>query len=457
VITLVLGGVRSGKSEVAEGLAGPGPGTYLATGLVAPGDDDFAGRVARHRARRPASWATVEEPRCVPEVLGRLHGVVLLDALGPWIANDLQADIDGLVEALVNRPGDTIVVSEEVGLGVHPVTEVGRLFADRLGEANRRVAAVADRCLLVVAGRVIELPGPDPLTAPPPPDPISAESRPPARPVAPDEHSRPWTRPERNRSHPMVEPTAARGGFRQALAFLTPVGGAASPTRAAFVWFPVVGALLGLVLGTIWWATDDSMGPLAAAALVVGADLALTGALHFDGLLDSADGLLPHLPPERRLAVMAEPHVGAFAVATGTTTLLMRTAALAALGAARPLLLAALWCLARTAMAVTALTGHYARAEGLASSFLPEPAAEAANPTALWVPPIAVGTVVVLGLAIADGAGSVIAVVTAATAAAGVAALARRRIGGFTGDTLGAGGVVAETVGLLTAAAVLRP
>src|SRR5438067_10836768 len=114
VITLVLGGVRSGKSEVAERLAGPGPGTYLATGLVAPGDDDFAERIARHRARRPASWTTVEEPNAAPGVLARLQGVVLLDALGTWIANDLQADIDALVEALVKRPGDTIVVSREV-------------------------------------------------------------------------------------------------------------------------------------------------------------------------------------------------------------------------------------------------------------------------------------------------------------------------------------------------------
>jgi cobalamin synthase/adenosyl cobinamide kinase/adenosyl cobinamide phosphate guanylyltransferase len=458
VITLVLGGVRSGKSEVAEGLAGPGPGTYLATGLVAPGDDDFAARIARHRARRPASWTTVEEPHAVPGVLARLHGVVLLDALGTWIANDLEADIDGLVEALVHRPGDTIVVSEEVGLGVHPPTELGRLFADRLGEANRRIAEVADRCLLVVAGRIIDLPTSSPLSAEPgPPDPLSGVSPPKAQPVAPDERSRPSMPPERNRSHPMDHPTAEaapRGGFWQALAFLTPLGGAASPTQAAFVWFPVVGATLGLVLGTFWWATDDSLGTLAAAALVVATDLALTGALHFDGLLDSADGLLPHMTPERRLAVMAEPHVGAFAVATGTTTLLLRTAAVAALGAARPLLLAALWCLSRTAMAVTALTGRYARTQGLASSFLSEPAPGEGPP---WVAPAAIGGVLVVGLAAVDDTGSVIAMLAAAAAAAGVADLARRRIGGFTGDTLGAGGVVAETVGLLTAVAVLRP
>ena len=448
VITLVLGGVRSGKSEVAERLAGPGPGTYLATALVAPGDDDFAGRVARHRARRPASWATVEEPRAVPGVLARLHGPVLLDALGTWIANDPGPDIDALVNALVTRRGDTIVVSEEVGLGVHPPTEVGRVFADRLGEANRRVAEVADRCLLVVAGRVIELPGGDLAGAPPPDTP------------------------------PAGAPPA---GFRQAVGFLTPVGGAASPTPAALPWFPAVGALLGLALGVVWWAAEDGLGPLVAGALVVAFDLVLTGAIHFDGLLDSADGLLPHLRPERRLAVMADPNVGAFAVATGATTLLLRTAALAALGTARPFLLAALWTLSRTAMAVTALTGRYARGHGLASSFLPERPAPPPNPAtpttppypatpatppdgarakaaaAAWIVPAGAGAVVAVGLALADDARSVLAVFAAGLAAAAVAELARRRIGGFTGDTLGAGGIVAETIGLLTAVAVLRP
>ena len=385
---------------------------------------------------------------------------MLLDALGTWIANDLEADLDGLVKALVHRPGDTIVVSEEVGLGVHPVSEVGRLFADRLGEANRRVAEVADRCLLVVAGRVIDLPAGEDPTGPQhhADDPLAAGSRPQAQQVAPTERSRPSTPPERDRSHPMVSKPTSRSGFRQALAFLTPLGGAAMPTQAAFVWFPVVGALLGLVLGAIWWATDNALNPFAAAALVVAADLALTGALHFDGLLDSADGLLPHLPAERRLAVMAEPHVGAFAIAAGTSALLLRAAALTALGAGRPLLLAALWSLSRTAMAVTALTGRYARSHGLASSFLSEPAdGDLSAAGTSWVAPAVIGAVLFLGLAVIHDPDSLVAVAAAGVAAAGVGALARRRIGGFTGDTLGAGGVLAETVGLLTAVAVLRP
>jgi cobalamin synthase/adenosyl cobinamide kinase/adenosyl cobinamide phosphate guanylyltransferase len=483
VITLVLGGVRSGKSEVAERLAGPGPGTYLATGLVAPDDDDFADRVARHRARRPPAWATVEEPRAVPEVLARLHGPVLLDALGTWVANDLRPDIDGLVDALVSRRGDTVVVSEEVGLGVHPVSEVGRLFADVLGQANRRIADVADRCLLVVAGRVIELPAgrgcPSGGDGPVPPGPPGEGGPIPTSP--PDEGGRRGgpapTSPREGERRPGPEEPGdavparagagvsmetfgpAAGGLRQAVGFLTPLGRPAAPGPAALAWFPVVGVLLGLVLGGIWWATEDRLGPLAAAALVVVADLALTGALHFDGLLDSADGLLPHLPVERRLAVMADPNVGAFAVAAGGSALLLRTAALAALGAARPLLLAALWSLARTAMAVTALSGRYARSHGLASSFLPGRGGMAAHgpaPGRSVVVPVVVGAVLAVGLAAADELRCVIAVLAAGLGAAGVAGLARRRIGGFTGDTLGAAGVVAETAGLLVAAAVLR-
>jgi cobalamin 5'-phosphate synthase/cobalamin synthase len=418
MITLVLGGVRSGKSEVAERLAGAGPVTYLATGMVA--DNDFAARVARHRDRRPAAWSTVEEPRAVPELLTRLEGPVLLDALGTWVANDSEPDLDGLVAALTTRSGDTIVVSEEVGLGVHPMTEVGRRFADTLGEANRRVAEVADRCLLVVAGRVVELPS----------RPATGE----AQQEKPLEGAFPADVP----SGP-----APAGGFRAAVAFLTPLGGPAIPGPGTLAWLPVVGVLLGLGLGGLWWLAEDLFGPLAGAAVVVAADLAATGALHFDGLVDSADGLLPHLSRRRRLAVMTEPGVGAFGVAVGATTLLLRAAALAALAPARPLLLGALWSASRWSMALCAQSGTYARPGGLATSFL-------GGRTA----PVIAGVLVPVGLALADEPAALGAVAVAVACGALVHELARRRIGGFTGDTLGAAGMTAETTGLLAALAV---
>jgi adenosylcobinamide kinase/adenosylcobinamide-phosphate guanylyltransferase len=159
VITLVLGGTRSGKSELAEGIAASWrrPVTYVATGRAT--DDDFAARIAGHRARRPADWSTVEAGADLPAVLAVLDAPALVDSLGTWVAGcpDLVPDTAGLCEALAGRRADTVIVSEEVGLGVHPVTEAGRRFADALGELNRAVADGADQVLLAVAGRALPL------------------------------------------------------------------------------------------------------------------------------------------------------------------------------------------------------------------------------------------------------------------------------------------------------------
>lgn len=160
MITLVLGGTRSGKSQVAEALvaAAPGPVTYVATGRAT--DPAMAARIAAHRRRRPAAWATVEAGADLPSVVRDLEGTVLVDSLGTWVAAhaDLAPDTDALCSALRARAeGDTVVVSEEVGLGVHPPTEVGRRFTDAVGDLNRKVADDADRVLLVIAGRVLPL------------------------------------------------------------------------------------------------------------------------------------------------------------------------------------------------------------------------------------------------------------------------------------------------------------
>jgi adenosyl cobinamide kinase/adenosyl cobinamide phosphate guanylyltransferase len=169
VIALVLGGARSGKSKVAEsraaGLAAGGPVTVLATAVVA--DDDMAARVAAHRARRPATWLTVETGADLVGALVSCTGVALVDALGTWVAaaadlsvdapGDLAVDAEGLCTALADRRGDTVVVSEEVGLGVHPSSEAGRRFRDVVGTLNQAVASIADDVVLVVAGRTLTL------------------------------------------------------------------------------------------------------------------------------------------------------------------------------------------------------------------------------------------------------------------------------------------------------------
>jgi len=230
--------------------------------------------------------------------------------------------------------------------------------------------------------------------------------------------------------------------MRRALSFLTPLGGAVSPSPSTLGWFPVVGAALGLGLGGVWWLADRLWAAPVAAAVVVAVDLALTGLLHFDGLVDSADGLLPPLDRERRLDVMADPAAGAFGVGAAVVVVLLRWAALAALAPA-PLLLAAVWCASRLAMAVVARWAPYARPGGLAGAFLE--GGRRGVPVA--------GILLAVVLAVAAGGDGVAAIVFLAVAAGGVVALAVRRIGGFTGDVLGAAGIVGETAGLLAAAA----
>ncbi|HET9692016.1 MAG TPA: bifunctional adenosylcobinamide kinase/adenosylcobinamide-phosphate guanylyltransferase [Acidimicrobiales bacterium] len=163
-LALVLGGTRSGKSAVAERLAveaavdGLGV-TYVATGAAT--DSAMEARIAAHRLRRPAGWATVEAgPGAdLPAVLGLVPGVVLLDSLGTWVAghHDLDPDGDALCDALAGRDAPSVVVSEEVGLAIHPASEVGRRFVDVIGTLNQQVAAIANRVVLVVAGRCLEL------------------------------------------------------------------------------------------------------------------------------------------------------------------------------------------------------------------------------------------------------------------------------------------------------------
>jgi adenosylcobinamide-GDP ribazoletransferase len=233
--------------------------------------------------------------------------------------------------------------------------------------------------------------------------------------------------------------------MRRALAFLTPLGGAVAPSPSALAWFPVVGAALGLALGGVWWLAAEAWPPQVAAALVVAADLGLTGMLHLDGLVDSADGLIPPLERTRRLDVMADPQAGAFGVGAAVVVVLLRWAALSALTPSA-LLLGGIWCASRTAMATTTRFVPYARPGGLAEVF-----------RGTRRPP---GWVIVGGVAgaaavawIAAGGPGILSIGAVLAAGAGVVILSLRRIGGFTGDVLGAVGMAGETAGLLVVAA----
>lgn len=245
-------------------------------------------------------------------------------------------------------------------------------------------------------------------------------------------------------------PPVGRGHLRAALGFLTPLGGgAAPPTPESMAWFPVVGAGLGAGLGAFWRLAARAWTPLPAAALVVAADVAMTGALHLDGLADSADGLLAHLPRQSRLAIMAEPQVGTFAAVALGTVLIARTAALSDLEPS-PALLASAWCLSRSMMVLgTRVAGPYARAGGLATPFLP--AEGRSGRTSVLASLAGIGASATLAT-ISRGRVGLEATIAGALAGAGVLGLAKRRLGGFTGDVLGAAGVMSETVALVVAA-----
>lgn len=231
--------------------------------------------------------------------------------------------------------------------------------------------------------------------------------------------------------------------MRTAIAFLTPFGGARAPTPTSVRWFPTVGLVIGVVVGAVW-RIGGAVWPIAvAAALAVITDLALTGMLHVDGLVDSADGLLPHLERDRRLEVMAEPAVGAFGVMVAGAVLLARWASLSSMDA-DIWLIAGLWCLSRTTMVAVINSVPYARNSGLVTAFQGEPH----TPTVI-VGALAASVLMTLALgwpaAVVVGASWMAVLVTVA--------LAEARIGGYTGDVLGAVCVLAETVGLVVAAA----
>jgi adenosyl cobinamide kinase/adenosyl cobinamide phosphate guanylyltransferase len=159
VITLIIGGTRSGKSDVAARVAAAPdePVTVVVPTIV--GDENFAQRVRDHQERRPESWTTVECGPALPDAVHAATGTVLIDSLGSWVAgtDGFTVDTTALLDTLRGRPDLTVVVTEEVGLSVHPPTDAGRCFADQLGALNAAVAAVADQVLLVVAGRAIRL------------------------------------------------------------------------------------------------------------------------------------------------------------------------------------------------------------------------------------------------------------------------------------------------------------
>lgn len=167
-LVVLLGGARSGKSSLAIELAKGDGGevTLIATGEAR--DEEMARRIAMHREERPAEWTTVEEPVRLRDAVAALdnNGVAIVDCLSLWVANALElgladAEVEEearlVAEIAAARSGLTIVVSNEVGLGVVPATPLGRRYRDVLGRVNAVWAAAADEAYLVVAGKRLAL------------------------------------------------------------------------------------------------------------------------------------------------------------------------------------------------------------------------------------------------------------------------------------------------------------
>ena len=166
-LTLVLGGARSGKSLYAESLvtALPKPWVYIAT---AEGrDDEMKARIAEHQARRAEDWQTIEAPLMLAEALRAVPAgsAVLVDCLTLWLSNamlgafDLEKTMTHLGEALAARDGATVLVANEVGLGIVPDNALARRFRDAQGLLNQRLAAQASRVVLMVAGLPLTVKG----------------------------------------------------------------------------------------------------------------------------------------------------------------------------------------------------------------------------------------------------------------------------------------------------------
>src|ERR687888_1161602 len=230
--------------------------------------------------------------------------------------------------------------------------------------------------------------------------------------------------------------------MRSALSFLTilPLGGQTPEGRLGRVWFPAVGALLGLLAGGVFWSRGRVLGAPVAAVGAVAALAVLTGGLHLDGLADAADGLVGGSSPERRLEIMRDSRVGVFGAVSLVLLLLAEVAALARLDGVRAVVaLVVAGALSRWTLLLVVGLLPYVRASGLG-------VAAAGGRRVL---DLVLGSVPAALVLLLDWRRGALAAGLALLAAGMVALVARRRVGGATGDVYGAATELAELAALL--------
>lgn len=179
--TLVLGGARSGKSAHAEKLAAQSARDVVYIATARPDDGEMAARIAQHRGQRPRHWSTIEEPLYLADAItrhSRPDNLILVDCLTLWLSNLMfcgggdwpevgtitlpplfDAQQAALLDVLSRVPGDVVLVSNEVGMGIVPMGAATRRFADEAGRLNQAVAAVCERAVFIAAGLPLVLKG----------------------------------------------------------------------------------------------------------------------------------------------------------------------------------------------------------------------------------------------------------------------------------------------------------
>jgi len=167
-VTLLTGPVASGKSSLAVRMGTEHGGLVTVVATAEAGDEEMRVRIARHREDRPASWTVVEEPLDLPGAIAGADpdALVIVDCLTLWVTNllladrDLAAATERAVAAARDRAAPVVVVTNEVGWGIVPTNDLARAYRETLGRVNRAFADVAERVLLVVAGRALPLEAP---------------------------------------------------------------------------------------------------------------------------------------------------------------------------------------------------------------------------------------------------------------------------------------------------------
>jgi len=243
-------------------------------------------------------------------------------------------------------------------------------------------------------------------------------------------------------------------GLATAIGFLTvlPVGSPPGPKEAdlgrSVAWFPLVGGILGLMLAGLDWCGRKGWDPCVAAALMLGAGVVVTGGLHVDGLMDTADAFFSRQPPKRMLEIMRDARSGALGVAAGVCVLAAKLAAYAHLeGTDHWRVVTAAPVAGRLAIVIAVVAFPYAREAGIGSAFATETGIGRA----------VAATVMAAGIlsALLGWAGLAVLAMAVGAAAAG-GAYVRRRLGGLTGDVYGAVNEVVEVGALLLGALCLR-